>query len=194
MPPRLILFYRHFVFTTTLLDRIKESQPSRIVILTSNGHQTTAAGGIDFENLHQELTTVNTFARYGQSKLANILYGKALARRLQNDRVYVNMAHPGFTATELNRHASESFGSFSGVMAGAITKLVGKDPKQGAMTQLYLATSPEVEEKDIRAKYFVPLAQEGEPSALAKDELLQEKLWTFSENLVKEKIGDVRDA
>ena len=79
-------------------------------------------------------------------------------------------------------------------MAGAITKLVGKDPKQGAMTQLYLATSPEVEEKDIRAKYFVPLAQEGEPSALAKDELLQEKLWTFSENLVKEKIGDVRDA
>ncbi|GJJ74808.1 hypothetical protein EMPS_07166 [Entomortierella parvispora] len=181
----------HFIFTSTLLDRLKESQPSRIVILTSNGHETTPVGGIDFDNLHREVTTVNTFARYGQSKLANILYGKALARHLQNGRVFVNMAHPGFTATELNRHASESFGSFSGMIAGAITKSVGSDPKQGAMTQLYLATSPEVEEKDIRGKYFVPVAQESEPSAFAKDEALQEKPWTFSVSLVNENIGIV---
>lgn len=179
---------RHFVFTMALLDRIKESQPSRIVILTSNGHETTPVGGIDFETLNHEMDSVNTFSRYGRSKLANLLFGKALARRLEQDQVFVNMVHPGFTSTELNRHAGDTFGAISGMIAGTITKLAGKDPKQGALTQLYAATSVEVEAKNLRGRYFVPVAKEAEPSMLAKDEVLQEKLWNFSEELVKEKV------
>ncbi|KAF9089259.1 hypothetical protein BGX29_012138 [Mortierella sp. GBA35] len=61
-------------------------------------------------------------------------------------------------------------------------------PDQGALTQLYLATSPDVEEKDIRGKYYMPIANPIEPTAISKDEALQDKLWTFSENLVREKV------
>ncbi|KAF9083209.1 hypothetical protein BGX27_004222 [Mortierella sp. AM989] len=64
-------------------------------------------------------------------------------------------------------------------------------PKDGSLTQLYAATSPEIEDGDLRGRYFIPIANEILPSGYARDEKLQEKLWDFSENLVKEKIGGI---
>ncbi|KAK5814361.1 hypothetical protein F5H01DRAFT_380767 [Linnemannia elongata] len=179
----------HFVFTMGLLNRIKESQPSRIVNLSSAGHEMAPAnlGGIDFDTLNDS-TKTNASTRYGRSKLANILFTKALARRLANERVYVNAAHPGYVSTELIRHTGDEFGSVMGVVTEKVTRLVAMSPKVGALTELYVATSPEIENNDIRGRYFIPIANEIQPSALAKDEELQEKLWTFSENLMNEKV------
>ncbi|KAF8919110.1 hypothetical protein BGZ58_004683 [Dissophora ornata] len=67
--------------------------------------------------------------------------------------------------------------------------MVAMRPEVGALTQLYLATSPEIENLDIRGRYFIPIANEIRPSAYSYDEELQEKMWTFTEDLVKEKIG-----
>ncbi|KAF9199779.1 hypothetical protein BGZ49_010063 [Haplosporangium sp. Z 27] len=177
----------HFVFTMTLLDRIKESQPSRIVVLSSHSHERPVEGGIDFDTLNDEkMSTI--VSRYGRSKLANVLFGKALARRLADTQVYVNIVHPGFVATELQRHNKKFFGPMVLKFLEALTAVMAMTPEVGALTQLYAATSPEIEDKDLRGRYFVPIANEIQPSPYALDEELQEKLWAFSEKLVKEKV------
>ncbi|KAF9906120.1 hypothetical protein EC991_000916 [Linnemannia zychae] len=179
----------HFVFTMGLLDKIKESQPSRIVNLSSSGHELAPAnlGGIDFETLNDS-TKTTAITRYGRSKLANVLFTKALARRLAGERVYVNAAHPGYVSTELIRHTGDEYGSFMGTLTEKVTRMVAMTPKQGALTELYCATSPEIENNDIRGRYFIPIANEIEPSAFARDERLQEELWAFSEKLVNDKV------
>ncbi|KAF9365448.1 hypothetical protein BGX34_009973 [Mortierella sp. NVP85] len=178
----------HFVFTTCLLDRIKSSQPSRIVIVSSLTHEHTVPGGIDFDTLNDE-TKSTAVSRYGRSKLANILFGKALARRLAKERVHVNIAHPGYVDTELARHTSDTFGARVDTIYRWLTRIVATSPKVGALTQLYLATSPQIENNNIRGRFFIPIANEILPSSYARDEELQEKLWDFSEKLVREKIG-----
>ncbi|KAF9089261.1 hypothetical protein BGX29_012140 [Mortierella sp. GBA35] len=178
----------HFVFTLGLLDKLKESQPTRVVVLSSFVHEMAPKGGIVLDSINDE-KAMGPMARYGQSKLANVLFGKALARRLAKEKVYVNVAHPGYCQSNLARRTAEIYGEFGGRMSDVVAKCFAKKPKVGALTQLYLATSPEVEEKDIRGRYFVPIAKEIQPAPYAKDEELQETLWTFSEDLVREKIG-----
>ncbi|KAG0204070.1 hypothetical protein BGX28_003881 [Mortierella sp. GBA30] len=179
----------HFVFTMGLLDRIKESQPSRIVMLSSVGHEGAVKGGIDFETLN-DASASNPASRYGRSKLANILCGKALARRLVNEKVYVNMPHPGFVYTDLQRNNKASMGTIAATTYDLAGKMCAAKPEVGALNQLYCATSPEIEEKDLRGRYFVPVGNELRPSPYALDEELQEKLWAYSEKLMREKIKE----
>lgn len=63
------------------------------------------------------------------------------------------------------------------------------DAKKGALAQLYCATSPEIEEKDVRGRYFIPIANESRSSPMTEDVVLQERLWEYSEKLLKEKLG-----
>ncbi|KAF9143109.1 hypothetical protein BGX30_001302 [Mortierella sp. GBA39] len=179
----------HFVFTTTLLDRIKESQPSRIVILSAMGHELlpTKMNGIDFDTLNQQ-GNFSSLNRYSRSKLANILFAKALARRLANERVYVNVAHPGLVATEIGRSSKDMMGTVGDKAGQLLNAVMGYSAEEGALTQLYLATSPEIENRDVTGHYFIPIANEIQPCKYARDEELQEKLWTFSESLTREKI------
>ncbi|KAF9143108.1 hypothetical protein BGX30_001301 [Mortierella sp. GBA39] len=175
----------HFVFTVTLLDRLKASQPSRIVMISSMAHKSFAPrAGIDFETLNDPTKTTEV-TRYGRSKLANVLFTKALARRLSSEQVYINACHPGVVATSLVRQEGTTFTEWIGAM---VMRAVGSTAEKGALSQLYLATSPEVEEQDLRGRYFVPVAKEAKPASLARNEELQEKLWTFSEELVREKV------
>ncbi|KAH7042989.1 hypothetical protein BKA57DRAFT_471174 [Linnemannia elongata] len=179
----------HFVFTMGLLDKIIASQPSRIVMLSSIGHEHTPKHGIDFETLNDRSAS-NPASRYGRSKLANILFGKALARRLAKEKVWVNMPHPGFVYTELARNNKDSMG----VVAAGVYDLAGRmcasKPEVGCLNQLWLATSEEVVERNLRGLYFVPVGNELRPSSYALDEELQEKLWTFSEQLMHEKVKE----
>ncbi|KAG0060252.1 hypothetical protein BGZ90_004110 [Linnemannia elongata] len=143
--------------------------------------------GIDFDTINDE-TKSGSWDRYARSKLANVLFGKALARRLANEKVWVNVAHPGYVATNLSRSTKDVWGNFADKVFRLITKIVAMSPRVGALTQLYLATSPEIESKDIRGRYFIPIANEIKPIHYASDVDLQEALWVFSEKLAKEKI------
>ncbi|KAF9303809.1 hypothetical protein BGZ74_003001 [Mortierella antarctica] len=163
----------HFVFTMGLLERIKESQPSRIVVVSSLLHEVHPKGGIDFETINDE-TIMSPGERYGRSKLANLLFAKALARLLKGERVYVNVAHPGLVATELNRSNEASFGKVGSRLLEGMNKVFAVKPEVGALTQLYCATSPEIESNDARGKYFIPIAHELDPNPIAFDEDLQE--------------------
>ncbi|CAG8780528.1 8353_t:CDS:2 [Dentiscutata erythropus] len=91
--------------------------------------------------------------------------------------------------TELTRGVVADWGSW----VKPIISLVGffkLSADDGALTQLYCATSPEIEEKNLRGLYFVPFGEVGEPSTQAKDEELAKKLWDFSESFGKGKLGD----
>jgi len=118
--------------------------------------------GIDFETLNDE-TKSTTTERYARSKFANVLFGKALARRLANEKVWVNIAHPGYVATNLIRSSKDVMGELGGSILHFVTSKVGMAPEVGALTQLYLATSPEIVNKDIRGRYFIPIANEIQP-------------------------------
>ncbi|CAG8686445.1 4931_t:CDS:2, partial [Dentiscutata heterogama] len=178
----------HFLFTILLLPTIKASAPSRIVNVSSIAHRSTPPAGIEFDKLNDP-NAHSTTLRYGQSKLANILFTTELNERLLGSNVYCNSLHPGVIKTDLWNGLVSSYGSWIKPFL-YIGTLFMISPEDGALTQLYCATSPEVEEKNLRAKYFVPFGELGEPTAQAKDKELAKQLWEFSEKLVKEKLGD----
>ncbi|CAG8606903.1 5154_t:CDS:2 [Dentiscutata erythropus] len=178
----------HFVFTLLLLPTIKASAPSRIVNVSSHAHERAPPAGIEFEKLNDP-EAHTSFQRYNQSKIANILFTLELNKRLSGTNVYCNSLHPGVIKTELTRGVVTDWGYWIKPILSVVS-LFFLTPDDGALTQLYCATSPEIEEKNLRGKYFVPFGEVGEPITQAKDEELAKKLWDFSENFVKEKLDD----
>ncbi|KAF8936336.1 hypothetical protein EDD21DRAFT_212205 [Dissophora ornata] len=175
----------HFVFTTALLERIRESAPARIVILTSMAHEIPPSNkAIDFKSLRDPKAQQHTLRRYGQSKLANVLFGKALARRLRNDRVYVNMAHPGCVDSQIRKMVLKSDNRHFHEFSRLWLQLAYTD-KDAALTLLYCATSPEIVERDMRGRYFIPIANELRPNPISESVDLQEELWAYSDKAAR---------
>ncbi|CAG8581728.1 5589_t:CDS:2 [Cetraspora pellucida] len=166
----------HFLFTLLLLPTIKASAPSRIVNVSSYGHNIVPSDGIEFDKLNDP-NAHTTLERYGQSKLANILFTLELNKKLSGTKVYY------LTHKLVNNWSSWIKPIFF------VSKLFLLTPDDGALTQLYCATSPEIEENNYRGKYFIPFGELGETSDHAKNEELAKKLWHFSETFVKEKLG-----
>ncbi|KAF9182664.1 hypothetical protein BGZ51_004518 [Haplosporangium sp. Z 767] len=176
----------HFVFTTTLLERIRESAPARIVVLSSLVHELPPSSKpIDFKSLKASTAQRNNLARYGQSKLATMLFAKALARRLRNDRVWVNIVHPGCTDTYVKKTLLAKSDSAFMRSIGPLWLKTSYPVKEAALTQLYCATSEEVEEKNIRGRYFIPIANELRPNPISDSVDLQEELWAYSEKAAR---------
>ena len=90
----------HFLLTNLLLDRIKEAPSARIVNLTSLAYK---AGKIDLDNLNLE-HSYSWFRAYSSSKLANIIFTRSLAKRLEGTGVTTNAVHPGTVRTEMGRN------------------------------------------------------------------------------------------
>ena len=158
-----------FLMTNLLLDLLKKSSPSRIINVTSGMHY----GKINFDDIEFK----NNFSgakAYRQSKLALILFTRLLAKKLEGTGVTVNSTHPGMNKTNLGRDA----GGFSKI----IFKLMGKDPKIGAETSIYLASSPNVE--NITGEYFSQKKIK-KSSKESYDINLAKKLWDFSKGCLK---------
>lgn len=92
----------HFLLTNLLLDLLKQSAPSRIVNVSSLAH---TRGQIRVADLNSE-QSYDSGDAYSQSKLANVLFTRELAKRLAGTAVTVNSLHPGIVSTELGRHMS----------------------------------------------------------------------------------------
>ncbi|KAM3582416.1 hypothetical protein VKS41_005061 [Umbelopsis sp. WA50703] len=170
----------HFYLTTQLLPIIEASAPSRIVNVSSNGHRFIQCRGLKLEDLNDK-KKYSPFFAYGRSKAANILFTRELSRRLEAkgvQSVYVNVNHPGVVDSELARYSSPIVQKF-------LKTFVLISTRDGSITQLYLATSPEVEEKDIKGKYYIPYGVEKQPEQESASESNQTLLWDFTENLLK---------
>eukprot|EP00744_Colponema_vietnamica_P005772 GILI01008427.1.p2 GENE.GILI01008427.1~~GILI01008427.1.p2 ORF type:complete len:328 (+),score=108.52 GILI01008427.1:110-985(+) len=168
----------HFLLTNLLLDTIERSAPSRIVNVSSYAHTMSYKEGVRFDDLAAE-KEYSPWARYGQSKLCNVLFTYALARRMEGKQVYVNCLHPGYVATNLQRHMP-SQGRFIAAVGWVGYKFIALTPDQGALSNLYLSTSPDVETNNMRAVYMNPKAKLGTSIPITHDRDLQEKLWDVS--------------
>lgn len=133
----------HFLLTNLLLDILKGSAPSRIVTVSSLLHM---FGGIKKYDLNSEKSYSN-YSAYCQSKLANVLFTRALAKKLEGTGVTANCLHPGVVRTEFARY--DTLLSF---LLKPFSWILLRTPKSGAQTSIMLAIDPDLEK--VSGKYF----------------------------------------
>lgn len=163
-----------YLLINLLRDHLAASTPSRIVVVASMAHY---GQSLDFDDLQSE-RRYKAMRAYGRSKLANVMFTYALARRLEGSGVTANCLHPGFVATSLgsgNRVPVKPFMFLFRLTGRAI------GVKDGADTPVYLASSPEVE--GVSGKYF-DLRREKTTSPQSYNTDDQERLWRVSAEMV----------
>ncbi|MFX0067059.1 MAG: SDR family oxidoreductase [Candidatus Hermodarchaeota archaeon] len=162
----------HFLLTNLLLDVIISSAPSRIINVSSWGEM---FGTINFDDLQGE-KKYGRMRAYIQSKLALIMFTYELARRLDGTGVTVNTLHPGFVRTNFfNKNTPRSLKVLTRLLFPLVINV-----KKGVRTVIYLASSQEVEK--VTGKYFIN-CRERKSSKKSYDTLVQNRLWTISEEL-----------
>jgi NAD(P)-dependent dehydrogenase (short-subunit alcohol dehydrogenase family) len=160
-----------FLLTNLLLDRLRDSAPARVITTSSDAHRNAR---IDFDDLHGEREFAGWRA-YGQSKLANVLFTRELARRTQDDDITANAVHPGVIRTSLNRNQGGLF-----ALGWLVAKPFFGSPKRGASTIVHLATSDEGGQ--VSGEYFTK--SEKQPlGRRATDDEAARRLWEVSEDL-----------
>jgi len=153
-----------FLLTRLLRGRLAASAPSRVVVVSSEAHR---HGRIEFEDLQGE-RRYSGLRAYAQSKLANLLFAREAARRLADDGVTVNAAHPGVVATNL---------LFSGFAPLRLFAPFLRTPEQGAATPVRLASDPAL--TDVSGRYFIDERQ-ARPARAALDDDDAKRLWEAS--------------
>ena len=159
----------HFLLTHLLLDCLKNSAPARIITVTSMLHK---KGVLDFDSF-KGFEKYNAQQAYNQSKLANVMFGVELAKRLEGTSVTSNVLHPGAVATDIVRD-----------LPWLVRTVIGWffiSPEKGAQTNIQLASDPALAQ--VTGKYYNQGREEAYAAA-ADDEALRKKLWGFSAEAV----------
>ena len=162
-------YFAPFLLTNLLLDMLETSAPSRVVNVSSSAHY---SGRIDLGDVNGGGDMgMGGLGAYGRSKLALVLFTYELARRLEGRGVTANCLHPGAVRTHIWAHA----GAFTPL--SRLASLFMMSPGDGARTQIYLASSPQVE--GVTGKYFEK-SRPKRSSETSYDEALAKKLWETS--------------
>ncbi len=165
-----------FALTLGLLDLLEQSASPRVVMVSSKLH---VGAQLELDDLLYEKRRYSGFGAYNASKLANVIFTRALARRLGASSVRVNAVHPGEAATAIARDY--------GRLMTALMRLLYRSPKAASSTVLFAATAPEA---DVSGRYFSD-SRVAPHSPLADDVALQERLWSVSEELLRAARGRV---
>ena len=163
----------HFILVTGLLGQLTEA--GRVVMLSSTAHTRAKQGGIEFDNLDGG-KGYEPWRFYGHSKFANLLFAKELARRLAGTRRTANAVHPGVIRTNLIRH-----NPILDMAAAVFSPLILKTVTQGAATQVFVATHPEL--AHVSGEYFAD-CNIATPRADALSAASAKQLWEVSEQIV----------
>ncbi len=161
----------HFLLTMLLLKKMGEG--SRIVNVASGAHKT---GKIHFNDINLS-KNFNVITAYSQSKLANVLFTRELARRVKKRGITVNCCHPGAVATNIGIDRETGFGK---TITGML-KPFFQTPEEGARTAIFLASDGSV--KDITGEYFYK-CKIARSSKRSKDMRLAKKLFDLSRKLI----------
>ncbi|ORX50504.1 NAD(P)-binding protein [Hesseltinella vesiculosa] len=177
-------YLSHYYITLELLPLLETSSPSRVVNVSASLHIFTRSMNFDTMN---DPKKYSAFMQYSRSKAYQIMFTRELNKRLHErgvENVYVNANHPGVFRSDLSRHTLTK-GSWTYNM---IYNYLTISTEEGAMTQLYLATSPDIEENAIQGHYFVPFGVKGCPTKFVTNEDNCQKLWIDTEKLIQEKL------
>ena len=158
-----------FRLTNTLLAMLRETEPSRIINISSGMHKT---GKIDFDDIMMEKKYAS-MKQYANSKLIVTTFTYALARRLAGTGVTANVVEPGFVATNLGNN----MGGLRDRIAFTIVRPIQISAKKGAETSIWAATAPEIE--GISGKTFAK-KKETESAEITYDEETQNRLWDWT--------------
>jgi WW domain-containing oxidoreductase len=164
----------HFVLVTGLLDAL--APDGRVVMVSSRAHRNTPPGGILFDDLGYS-RGYHPWKSYGQSKLANILFARELARRFADTERTAYALHPGVIQTNLGRHMNPLMVAAFGAMGPLFLKTI----PQGAATQCFLATRSGI--SAASGQYFAD-CNPARPTAYGTDDALAARLWRVSEEIV----------
>ena len=162
-----------FLLTNLLLDRLKASAPARIVTVASMAHR---GSRLDPKTMTTHPADWTPLSAYGRSKLANILFTRALARRLDPAVVIACCLHPGVIATDI--------GDRAGSLAGLTWRLIKpflRGPDKGAASSIFLATV--TDPTPFHGAYVIDKKVTATDPA-ARDDALGEALWAESVRLV----------
>jgi NAD(P)-dependent dehydrogenase (short-subunit alcohol dehydrogenase family) len=162
----------YFILTNALLPLLEAGTPSRIVNVASEAHKGVS---INFEDI-QRRRRYGGWRAYQQSKLANILFTRELARRLERTGVTANALHPGFVRTNFFK----DFPGWRGWTFNLLASMLAISPEEGALTSIHLATSPEV--AGVSGQYFAK-SKPATSSPQSHDRAAAERLWRVSEEL-----------
>lgn len=171
----------HFLLTNLLLDTMKRSAPSRIIVVSSSLHK---RGSINFADINSEKEYDKKKA-YSNSKLANVLFCRELSHRLQGSGVGVYCVHPGMVATRLGRHVMSDW--VRRILSPLAVLLGLKTAEEGCQTIVYCAVSAELQ--GVTDGYFGSCRQQSW-TRVAQDLGVAKKLWELSEKLTGLTTGD----
>jgi NAD(P)-dependent dehydrogenase (short-subunit alcohol dehydrogenase family) len=163
----------YFLLTNLLLDRLRAAAPSRVVNVASGAHR---RGELHWDDLQLTRYGGQGWTAYQQSKLANILFTRELARRLDGTGVTANCLHPGFVET--------GFGRNNGPLARALlwlTRPIQRTPAQGADTLVWAATDASL--AGVSGRYLQDRAERTPARQATRDEDAR-RLWDVSERMV----------
>ena len=182
----------HALLTKLLLPSLQStaSQPKadvRIISLTSEGHKFAPKAGFLPAECTTDMATYSTWMRYGQSKLANILFSNELARRYPT--ITSVAVHPGVVATNLSVSFEKNH-PWLGVVFKAVLGLFSASPSVGSYNQTWAATAPVVGKENAGVSgvqksvssgwYYTPVAKGERESAIAKNEKVAGELWEWT--------------
>jgi NAD(P)-dependent dehydrogenase (short-subunit alcohol dehydrogenase family) len=162
----------YFLLTQLLLERILASAPARIVNVASVSHR---RGTMDFGDLFYERGYFVVKA-YARSKLANVLYTRLLARKLEGTAVTVNCLHPGRIDTGIWDGAP----LWARPLLAVVRRIAFLPAEEGARRLVHLVIDPDL--SGTTGRYFES-GRLAKPAPLALDEGLAERLWVESERL-----------
>ena len=168
----------HFLLTNLLMPQLKKAAPgARIVNVSSLAHTN---GQMNWDDINYDNTTYDRFKSYSQSKLANVLFTKELARKGEGSGVNAYALHPGVIKTELGRHM-EGMGPVMKMMWRCCGAFI-KTPENGANTTIYCSVEESI--ADHNGRYYSDCAEK-RPASQAENMDDAKKLWELSEGLVK---------
>nr|XP_012223118.1 PREDICTED: retinol dehydrogenase 14 [Linepithema humile] len=166
-------YFGPFLLTHLLIDLLKRSKPSRIIVVASELYRLAR---LNLNNINP--TSTWPAYLYYVSKYADIVFTLELARRLEGSGVTANCLHPGMIDSGIWRNVPIPLSWFVHV----IVKLFFKTPEQGAQTTIHLAVSQEL--NGISGRYFMDCAEHRLSNAV-KEPAKGKKLWELSEPLVE---------
>jgi len=183
----------HFLLGNLLAPALVAGAPSRLISVSSAGHQFS---GVVFDDIHFEKRPYDKWASYGQAKSANILFAVEFDRRYAAKGVRAFANHPGGIRTELGRHLTPEDITFIQQRAAQRSANTGgmawKTPEQGASTQVWAATAPELAGKgglyleETQLSGTAPPPGSAGCAAYALDPENAKRLWAVSEQLLGE--------